>query len=408
MSRSSSNARGKARFIGVASASILIIVMVLALVGLGRLRMPVTPDFEGTGNGVTELVEITPGSSVSALGPELVERGIVKSNAAFQKAAGANDKASTVTPGFYRLQGQMSAVSAVEALVDPANKVQLLTVNGGSTLNDVTVVGGGTRFGIFSDIAALACGDKPDSNCVTVAKLADAAATTDPVELGVPAWAVDAVTARGDDPRRIEGLIAPGSYVVNPHMSATEILTDLVTRSAAVWDKTGITAKAEATGLTPYQLLTAASLVERESPAGEFDKVARVIINRLNTPMRLEFDSTVNYDLADQEVATTDDDRARVTPWNTYAKDGLPDTPIASPSVEALEAMENPADGDWLFFVTIDKDGTTVFNNTFDEHLSDTQKALDAGVLDSKRDQSAAGGDSPSDTADPDQAPPAQ
>ncbi len=113
--------------------------------------------------------------------------------------------------------------------------------------------------------------------------------------------------------------------------------------------------------------------------------MARVILNRLDEPMRLEFDSTVNYDLEDVEVATTDEDRARETPWNTYAKDGLPETPIASPSEAAIQAMENPAEGDWLFFVTIDTDGTTVFNNTFEEHLNDVQRAQQSGVLDSNR-----------------------
>ena len=101
--------------------------------------------------------------------------------------------------------------------------------------------------------------------------------------------------------------------------------------------------------------------------------------------MRLEFDSTVNYGLPSVEVATTDEDRGRVTPWNTYAMDGLPQTPIASPSIEAIEAMENPAEGNWLFFVTVDKDGTTIFNDTFEQHLNDTQRAVDSGVLDSQR-----------------------
>ena len=127
------------------------------------------------------------------------------------------------------------------------------------------------------------------------------------------------------------------------------------------------------------------SLVEREAPAGEFDKVARVILNRLDKPMRLEFDSTVNYGLEQVEVATTDEDRERVTPWNTYAMDGLPQTPIASPSVEAIDAMEHPAEGNWLFFVTVDKDGTTVFNDTFEQHQEDTRRAIDSGVLDSRR-----------------------
>ena len=101
--------------------------------------------------------------------------------------------------------------------------------------------------------------------------------------------------------------------------------------------------------------------------------------------LRLQFDSTVNYDLPDQEVATTDEDRARVTAWNTYAMDGLPATPIASPSIEAIKAMENPADGTWLYFVTVDLDGRTVFNTTFEEHDAAIAEAINNGVLDSNR-----------------------
>ena len=211
------------------------------------------------------------------------------------------------------------------------------------------------------------------------------AATTDPAELGVPDWALDAVRAHNGDPRRLEGLIVPGQYMVNPDHDARAVLTDLITKSATAYNNTGIVERAQGVGLSPYQLITAASLVEREAPAGEFDKVARVILNRLKAPMKLEFDSTVNYGLTSQEVATTDEDRKRVTPWNTYAKEGLPDTPIASPSIQAIEAVENPAQGNWLFFVTIDKKGTTVFNDTYEAHLRDTQQAISNGVLDSNR-----------------------
>ena len=174
-------------------------------------------------------------------------------------------------------------------------------------------------------------------------------------------------------------------------MDAQEILTDLISRSTKKYNDTDIVERAEAIGLTPYELLTSASLVERESPAGEFDKVARVILNRLDEPMRLELDSTVNYGLEDVELATTDEDRGRETPWNTYAKDGLPDTPIASPSNEAIEAMENPAEGNWLFFVTVDSQGTTVFTDNYDEHLDNVDKAVNSGILDSQRDAEGAG-----------------
>lgn len=344
----------------------------------------VAQDYEGTGNGETVMVEIPEGSSISQLGPELVEKNVVKSDAAFQTAAASNRDAASVQPGFYRLEEEMSATSAVQALLDPANRADMLDIHGGATLMDVNVIGGESRPGIYSQISELTCMGN-EENCIPPEEFERVAATTPPEELGVPEWALGPVNARGEDPKRLEGLIVPGQYVVDPKMSAKEILTDLITRSAEQYNETGIVERAEALGLSAYELLTAASLVEREAPAGEFDKVARVILNRLAEPMRLEFDSTVNYGLEEVEVATTDEDRARVTPWNTYAKDGLPDTPIASASMEAIQAMEHPAEGDWLFFVTVDESGTTVFNNTFEEHQQDVEQAMNSGILDSQR-----------------------
>ena len=375
------------RGLAVFAASLILIIGAVVYIGVqisGQAPTVNDRDFQGSGNSVYQLVEIPEGSSVSQLGPELEERGIVKTDSAFQTAAANNPEAASIQPGFYRLQGEMSAASAVQALLDPANRVELLDIHGGSTLMDVQVVGGSNRPGVYSQISQVTC-TEGSSNCISSEELQRVGATADPAALGVPEWAQESVIARGDDPKRLEGLIVPGRYVVNPELDATGIITDLVTRSAQQYADTGIVDRAGALGLSPYELLTSASLVEREAPAGDFDKVARVILNRLEEPMRLEFDSTVNYGLADVEIATTDEDRAQVTPWNTYAKDGLPETPIAAASIEAIEAMENPAEGEWLFFVTIDKEGTTVFNNTFEEHLADVQQSLDAGVLDTNR-----------------------
>lgn len=376
-------ARGRTRRLAVLIASILLIIGLIAWIAIARNNS--AADFAGAGNGEEQIVEIPEGSSLSQLGPELEKRGIVATDGAFQTAAANNPDSDSVHPGFYRLQGEMSAESAVAALLDPANKITPLQVYGGATLMDVNVIGGPGRPGIFSMIQDVTCAGNNTSNCVDVEKLSKVAADADPASLGVPDWAQQVVAARAGDAKRLEGLIVPGEYVIDPGSSAEEILTDLITRSAKVYNDTGIVDRAKIVGLSPYELLVAASLVEREAPAGEFDKVARVILNRLAAPMRLEFDSTVNYGLPQVEVATTKTDRERVTPWNTYAMDGLPQTPIASPSLEAIEAMEHPADGNWLFFVTIDKDGTTVFNDTFEQHLEDTQRAYDSGILDSQR-----------------------
>ena len=378
------NGRRRTRGVAVLVASILLIIGLIAWIAVAH-QNGAGSDYRGNGNGEEEVVEIPEGSNISALGPELEERGIVASNKAFQSAAAADPDSDNIQPGFYRLEGEMSAKSAVSALLDPNNKVTPLQVYGGATLMDIDVVGGQKRHGILTMIQDVTCGGAGTHDCVDVERLQHAAAETDAATLGVPEWAREAVDGRKGDAKRLEGLIVPGEYIIDPGATAEQILTDLVTRSAEVYQSTDIEARSEKVGLSPYELVVAASLVEREAPAGEFDKVARVILNRLDKPMRLEFDSTVNYGLPNVEVATTDEDRERVTPWNTYAMDGLPQTPIASPSVEAIDAMEHPAEGNWLFFVTVDQDGTTVFNDTFEQHQEDTRRAIDSGVLDSRR-----------------------
>lgn len=278
----------------------------------------------------------------------------------------------------------MKADETVEALLDVENQVGTVDIPTGARFADTRIVSSSdVRKGIFSLISEATCVE--DNDCVSKADLERAAGEADLAALGVPEWARDAVAARGNDPRRLEGLITPGIHHLDPQQTPEQMLAKLVKESVKNYEDTGLMASADMVGLTPYELITAASLIQMEAPDGDFDKVARVILNRLDEPMQLQFDSTVNYDLPDQEIATTDEDRARKTAWNTYAKEGLPETPIASPSIEAIRAMENPADGTWLYFVTVDKEGNTVFSTTFEEHEAAIDESRNNGVLDSNR-----------------------
>lgn len=367
-------------------AGALAIALVILLVGVTgyvwyQRTVVADRDFEGSGNGNIVMVRVDAGDSVSSLAPELVDKGVVGSRRALMRAADVTQPA--LQQGYYPLQEEMSAKDALNALTNDDLRRGVVDIPNGLTLEDVSVVGGDTREGIYSLVSAQTCQD--EQNCVSVEDLKSAVANISPEELGVPSWAVDAVNKRGNDPKRIEGLVAPGVHLFDPTMSPVEIMKDLVTDSAKVFEDTGLVSSAKRIGLSPYEVITAASLIEREAPAGDFDKVARVILNRLDIDQKLEFDSTVNYGLEEQEVATTDEDRQRETPWNTYAKQGLPETPIASPGLQALHAMENPADGDWLYFVTVDLDGRTVFNRDFSAHEQAIEESRANGVLDSNR-----------------------
>lgn len=373
------------RRVAVLAASIILVLGVLAYVGVSRQFL----DWNGTGNGKTTVVEIEAGSTMGELAPTLVEKGVVKKASFFIAAANNTSGASNVKPGFYRLQEHMSAQAAVDALLDPANKVMLLQIAGSDTLEDVAVIGGSVRQGIFAKIPEVTCANATqltgDKACVSKDELRQVAATVDPASLGVPSWATAAVLARGNDPKRLEGLIMPGEYIVDPEANATEILKQLVSTSATELANAGIETRGQAANLGPYQLLTLASIVEREGTSKDFDKVARVLLNRLAQGMKLQCDSTVNYGLVAQEVATTTADRQRETAWNTYVIPGLPATPIASVSEAALAAVENPAAGSWLYFATVNKAGDTVFSDTFEQHQAAVAQAQSSGVLDSGR-----------------------
>ena len=113
----------------------------------------------------------------------------------------------------------------------------------------------------------------------------------------------------GNDHRRLEGLIAPGTWNIDPSAQPQDILSTLIGASATQYAQGGLLDTAKAMNMSPYQILTVGSLVQREATPEDFAKVARVIYNRLAENRTLEFDSTVNYPLDRIEVATTDGDR---------------------------------------------------------------------------------------------------
>lgn len=345
-----------------------------------------TSDFAGDGTADV-VIEVHSGDSTTAIGQTLQEQNVVSSSKAFVEAAASNPAIAAIQPGFYKLRTEIPASSAVQKLADPENRVGQMVIPEGRQLDDVAdVKTNAVTKGILSLISDASCVDLDGTRaCVSADDLKLAAGTADPAALSVPGWANSGVTEMGSDHRRLEGLIAPGSWNVNPSGSAEEILASLIGASTAQYEANGLLAAAETTQMSPYEILIVASLVQRESKPQDFSKVARVIFNRLAENRKLEFDSTVNYSLDRTEIATTDGDRARVTPWNTYASLGLPKTPICSPGQPALAAAENPEPGDWLYFVTIDMQGTTLFTRDYEQHLASIELAKNNGVLDSAR-----------------------
>lgn len=337
-------------------------------------------DFAGAGEADV-VVEVKDGDLVTTIATTLKEQGVVASSRAFTEAGADDQRVTAIQPGFYLMKTKMSGAAAVSRMVDPASKVVPLEVKGGNVLHDITALDGSITKGILSRLSDASCVELDgNKKCVTPQELRDAADNADPAALGIPDWAMgDVVNAPKEN--RLEGLIVPGLYHLKPGASAVELLNSVIATSLSRLQGYGIPSGTTKTGFRPYEVLVIASLIEKEGLTEDFGKISRVVYSRLAVGQILQFDSTVNYKLDRPIVTTSDEDRNASGPYNTYQVKGLPPTPIGSPGQKAVAAAIAPEEGPWMYFVKCEKDGTTCFTNTYDEHKVLAAKAKAEGVF---------------------------
>jgi UPF0755 protein len=163
----------------------------------------------------------------------------------------------------------------------------------------------------------------------------------------------------------LEGLLYPETYDFDPRDDERAILTRLVQGFDTVAAQLGLDEAAASFGLSPYQLVIVASMVEREARVpDDRGMVARVIYNRLRNGTPLGVDATLRYGLDRPSQPLRQSDLARDTPYNTRLHAGLPPTPIASPGRASLQAAVSPTPGPWLYYVLADADGRHAFATT--------------------------------------------
>ncbi len=192
-----------------------------------------------------------------------------------------------------------------------------------------------------------------------------------------------AVYSRYEQPGtgNLDGLLAPGQYILAPGESDASVLAQMVTRFDQEAERANLDQLASTLGVSPYEAITIASIVQKEGVYPQnLAKVARVVYNRLAHAMALQMDSTVLYAEGRDGGTVTKTDLALDSPYNTYLHKGLPPTPICVPSAASLDAALHPAPGDWLYFVLVQKDGTEAFSNTLAEQLANEQLAQSRGL----------------------------
>ncbi|QUY61416.1 endolytic transglycosylase MltG [Gulosibacter molinativorax] len=292
-------------------------------------------DYEGEGNGTEVEFTILPGDTGTSIGQRLQEQGVVLTADAFVSSILAMPAEPTFIPGTYVLQEEMSAASAVVALTDEKNRVEAsVTIPEGTIMRDVfTLV--------------------EESTGIPVADLEAAAA--DPQSFGLPAQA-----------QSLEGFLFPATYIFAPDDTAETVLTTMVDRTYESLASHGVPEQ------DVWDVIRLASLIEKEARFEEdFYKVSRVFLNRIDINMPLQSDATVTYGTGKYDrAATTDSERGDASnEYNTYEHNGMVIRPISNPGDLAIDAAMHPADGPWLYFVTVNLEtGETVFSETYDQH----------------------------------------
>ncbi|MFD3826023.1 endolytic transglycosylase MltG [Streptomyces sp. NPDC058625] len=315
-------------------------------------RFGSTPDFAGEGNGERVTVTIPKGAGGYAIGQVLKKEGVVKSVDAFVAAQASNPQGKTIQDGVYTLQLQMSAASAVELMLSPKSRSNLIIAEGWRNAKIYELID--TRLEVEDG---------------TTAKVAE----KDWQKLGLPDWAVNGEDVK--DP--LEGFLYPSSYAVGKGAKPADVLKEMVGRAADKYEELQFEEKAESLGLGgPWELVTVASLVQAEGKThDDFRKMSEVVYNRLKptnteTNQLLQFDSTFNYlkgesniDISESEINSNKD------PYNTYTNKGLPPGPIGNPGEDALQAALNPTKDGWIYFVATDGVNKTEFARTHDDFL---------------------------------------
>jgi len=299
--------------------------------------------------GAQVIVTVPKGSGTSQFAGVLAEKGVIGSSFAFRLWSKFHG-APTIYAGAYAFN-RNDSFADINTVLGNGPNVFSLDVPPGFTVSELAA-----RVGQF-----------PGHDETTFAKLATSGTLHSP-------WQPVGVTS-------LEGLLGTGTYQLVPGETDTQLLTDMIDRFDAQANAMDLTAEAAAVGLTPYQAVTVASIVEKEGVIQKnLGPVARVILNRLARNMPLQMDSTVLYAEGRDGGKVTSKDLALASPYNTYLNKGLTPTPVCFPSPAALHAALNPPAGSWLYFVVVEPDGTEAFADTYAQQQANEAVAAQRGL----------------------------
>lgn len=298
---------------------------------------------------------VASGSSLSKVARQLEEAGLIHNHTVFRYYADFLGYAQKIKAGDYRLSAAMSMQEILK---------KLTTGTGGNTM-DITIIPGWNIETIAVSLVEQGALDSVDSflNLCRTGK-----------EFAAYYYVTDVLSSPNASLRLflLEGYLAPDTYEIYRNASAEDIIRKLLSQTEAVYPPS-YHERAAALNMTMDEVLTLASIIEKEAQKADFARVSAVFHLRLKQGMSLESDATIRYINGIQRMTLTDEDLAVVSPYNTYQVQGLPPGPICSPSAAAIRAALYPDESfmeqGYLYFCPRDpKSGDLYFSRTYEEY----------------------------------------
>lgn len=335
-------------------AVVVLVALVLA-VGIpvyGAWQLLIKPETDVEAGRPVQL-DIPEGAGTQRIAEILAEAGVIDNAAMFRLRARLDGIDGKLRPGIYDLSTGMEYDAVVDRLLaGPPIEYVTLTIPEGFTVEQIA-----ERVAEVTGI--------PAEEFLALA--------TD----GIAAFAVEHPYVAEIETGTLEGYLFPKTYRIVEGSTATdviEIMLDQFDTEIATVDLS----RATEAGLTLHEVVTLASMVEREARvADERPLVASVIYNRLDRGMLLEIDATIEYVIKERKPRLLNRDLEIDSPYNTYKYPGLPPGPIASPGLASLEAAANPADTEYLYYVLTSEDGSHTFTETYQEFLEAKERSRD-------------------------------
>ena len=324
-----------------------LLATVVAAVWLARVVDPPGPP------GGRVSVAIPPGTSAAGIAARLERQGVLRSARVFRVYLRLKGAGTDFQAGEYDLRRRMAMGDVLDALhAGPRIRFAKLLIPEGFSLDEI----------------AAAVGRLPGHDAGRFLQLARSGAVRS-------RWQPPGVSS-------LEGLLFPDTYLVTDKEDEMAVLSRLIRRFDEVAGQIGLGQRHLPAGMSPYQAVVAASLVEGEAKVPE-DRplIASVIENRLERGMKLQVDATVLYALGHHQSRVLFKDLEVDSPYNTYKVDGLPPTPIGSPGRASLEAVIDPANEEYIYYVLFDKNGKHAFAKTAAEFDRLKAEARRRGVL---------------------------